>query len=137
MNAHYPERNMPLLSVDMDGIRNGFRDLEYAHLCGNCELAASRAVSDIARLMVQINELYAALGAERLRSANLEAAIRAALGAQADGEADPLAYLRDELPGNAGGDAYGARSLPALEAQSTPRDAQRRGTLSGNGVRAG
>ena len=108
MNAHYPERNMPLLSVDIDEIRNRLRDLAYANLCGNCQLAASRAVSDIARLIAQIHELYAALGAERLRSANLEAAIRAALGAHADGESDPLAYLRDELPGNTGGDAYGA-----------------------------
>jgi hypothetical protein len=108
MNAHYPERNMPLLSVDIDEIRNRLRDLANTDLCGNCELAATRAIFDIARLIIQIYELYAALGAERLRSANLEAAIRAALGAHADGESDPLAYLRDELPGNTGGDAYGA-----------------------------
>jgi hypothetical protein len=106
MNAQYPERNMPLLSVDIDEIRNRLRDLAYANLCGNCELAASRAVSDIARLMAQIYELYAALGAERLRSANLEAAIRAALGAYDDGEADPLAYLRDEIA-DINGAAYG------------------------------
>jgi hypothetical protein len=106
MNAQPSERNMPLLSVDMDEIRNRLRDLAYANLCGNCELAASRAVSDIARLIAQICEFYAALGAERLRSANLEAAIRAALGAYDDGEADPLAYLRDELAGITGA-AYG------------------------------
>ena len=107
MNAQNPERNMPLLTVDMDEIRNRLRDLEYANLCGNCELAASRAVSDIARLIAQIHELYATLGAERLRSANLEAAIRAALGAYDDGETDPLAYLRDEIAEITGG-AYGA-----------------------------
>lgn len=106
MNAQHPERNMPLLSVDIDEIRSRLRDLSYASLCGNCQLAASRAVSDIARLIVQIYELYAALAAERLRSANLEAAIRAALGAYDDGEADPLAYLRDEIPDGNGG-AYG------------------------------
>ena len=33
----------------------------------------------------------------RLDRANLLAAIRAALAAARDGEADPLAYLRDEL----------------------------------------
>jgi hypothetical protein len=99
MNAQNPERKMPSLSVDTDEIRSRLRDLEYASLCGNCEFAASRAVSDIARLVVQIHELYAALGAERLRSANLEAAIRAALGAYDDGETDPLAYLRDEIAG--------------------------------------
>jgi hypothetical protein len=107
MNAHYPERNMPLLSVDIDEIRNRLRDLAAINLCGNCELAASRAVSDIAWLMVQIYELHAALGVERLRSANLEAAIRAALGAYDDGETDPLAYLRDEIAG-INGAAYGA-----------------------------
>jgi hypothetical protein len=37
------------------------------------------------------------LAAARLTSANRLAAIRAALGAAADGEADPLAYLRDQL----------------------------------------
>jgi hypothetical protein len=98
---------MPILSVDIDEIRNRLRDLEYPSLCGSCEPAASRAVSDIARLIAQIHELYAALAAERLRSANLEAAIRAALGAYDDGEADPLAYLRDEIAEITGA-AYGA-----------------------------
>jgi hypothetical protein len=107
MNAHPSERNAPALSVDTDEIRNRLRDLAYANLCGNCQQAASRAISDIARLMVQIYELYAALGAERLRSANLEAAIRAALGAYDDGETDPLAYLRDEIADITGG-AHGA-----------------------------
>jgi hypothetical protein len=97
---------MPLLSVDIDDIRNRLRDLEYANPCGTCQLAASRAVSDIARLITQIHELYVALAAERLRSANLEAAIRAALGAHDDGETDPFAYLRDEIAGM-NGTAYG------------------------------
>jgi predicted DNA-binding ribbon-helix-helix protein len=107
MNAHSPERNMPALSADIDGISNRLRDLAYADLCGSCEPAASRAVSDIARLIAQIHELYAALAAERLRSANLESAIRAALGAYDDGETDPLAYLRDEIAEITGA-AYGA-----------------------------
>jgi hypothetical protein len=42
------------------------------------------------------------LGAARLISANRLAAIRAALSAAADGEPDPLAYLRDEYPGYPG-----------------------------------
>lgn len=37
------------------------------------------------------------LAGVRLVSANRLAAIRAALGAAADGEPDPLAYLRDQL----------------------------------------
>jgi hypothetical protein len=36
--------------------------------------------------------------AARLQSANHPAAIQAALHAAEDGETDPLAYLRDELP---------------------------------------
>ena len=54
------------------------------------------AESDILR--AEITRLTAALAAARLESANHLAAIRAALGAAADGESDPLAYLRDELP---------------------------------------
>jgi hypothetical protein len=109
MNTHpYPARHMPPLSVNLDEITNRLRDLASAGLCGHCELAVTHAIFDIARLTVQVRDLYTTLTAERLRSANLEAAIRAALGARDDGESDPFAYLRDELPEPAGGDAYGA-----------------------------
>jgi len=57
------------------------------------------------RLIEETNRLHSALVAERLISANLRAAIRAALGADADGEPDPLAYLRDEIPDNGSPDA--------------------------------
>jgi hypothetical protein len=59
-------------------------------------------------LLAEVIRLSAALAAARLESANRLAAIRAALGAAADGETDPLAYLRDQLadetgiPGNTG-----------------------------------
>lgn len=49
-------------------------------------------------LAVEVRRLRAALWAVRIRYANLVAAGRATLVAAADGEADPLAYLRDELP---------------------------------------
>jgi hypothetical protein len=45
----------------------------------------------------EVTRLTRDLAAARLESANRLAAIRAALGAAADGEADPLAYLRDQL----------------------------------------
>jgi hypothetical protein len=48
-------------------------------------------------LSAEITRLKAALAASRLLSANRLAAIRAALGAAADGESDPLAYLRDQF----------------------------------------
>ena len=106
MNAQHPERSIPRLSVDTDAIQGRLRDLEYVTKCGSCQAAVSRVVSDTAQLLTQIDDLHAMLGAERLRSANLEAAIRAALGAHDDGEPDPLAYLRDEIsPGT--GAAYG------------------------------
>jgi len=47
---------------------------------------------------VEAATLGAQLGAFRRAYANLVAACRAALLAQRDGEADPWAYLRDELP---------------------------------------
>ena len=48
-------------------------------------------------LLAVIARLYAALLAARHESANRLAAMRAALGAAADGDSDPLAFLRDEL----------------------------------------
>jgi hypothetical protein len=48
-------------------------------------------------LRSELTRLTGALAAVRLESANRLAAIRAALSAAADGEPDPLAYLRDQL----------------------------------------
>ena len=45
----------------------------------------------------EILRLKVALAAARLQSANRLAAIRVALAAEADGESDPLIYLRDQL----------------------------------------
>jgi len=55
------------------------------------------ALSDTVALSVEITRLSAEVEHSRLDRANLLAAIRAALAAHADGEADPLWYLRDEL----------------------------------------
>ena len=54
--------------------------------------------AEIKTLRAEIIRLTAELSAARLESANRLAAMRAALGAAADGEPDPLEYLRDELP---------------------------------------
>jgi hypothetical protein len=99
---------MPRLSIDPDHVLTRLRALASTNPCEHCELPVTHAITDIARLLMQVNRLYIALGQERIRSANLEAAIRAALGAESDGEADPLGYLRDEIAGNSGGGAYGA-----------------------------
>ena len=55
------------------------------------------ALTDNLALCAELTRLNAELTAARLDVANLLAAIRAALAACADGEADPLYYLRDEL----------------------------------------
>jgi hypothetical protein len=69
----------------------------------------NRALADIPAMGAVIALLAAELADTRMDRANLLAAVRAALAAHADGEPDPLYYLRDEL------DARQARS------QSHPR----------------
>jgi len=55
------------------------------------------ALTDNLALSAEVTRLTGELAAARLDMANLLASIRAALAACADGEADPLYYLRDEL----------------------------------------
>jgi predicted DNA-binding ribbon-helix-helix protein len=55
------------------------------------------ALADNLTLSAELARLTADLAATRMDRANLLAAIRAALAAHADGEADPLSYLRDEM----------------------------------------
>lgn len=56
-----------------------------------------RALADVPAMGAVIARLAAELADTRMDRANLLAAMRAAIGAHADGEADPLYYLRDEL----------------------------------------
>jgi hypothetical protein len=51
----------------------------------------------VTRLSAQVARLSAERDSARLDRANLRAAMRAALAAHADGEPDPMWYLRDEL----------------------------------------
>jgi len=55
------------------------------------------ALDDAIVLSAQLTELSAELERTRLDRANLRAAVRATLAALADGEPDPMWYLRDEL----------------------------------------
>ncbi len=71
-------------SAGMPALAEFWRHLATA-LAGNLALSA------------EITRLNAEVTAARLDGANLLAAIRSALAADADGEADPLYYLRDEL----------------------------------------
>ena len=55
------------------------------------------ALNDVPILAAEVSRLSAELRDTRLDRANLLAAMRAALAAQADGEPDPMWYLRDAL----------------------------------------
>ena len=59
--------------------------------------ALTDALNDTTTLAAQVTRLSAELERTRLDRANLRAAMRATLAAHADGEPDPLWYLRDEL----------------------------------------
>ena len=59
--------------------------------------ALDDALSDTVALAAQVTRLSADLDRARLDRANLRAAMRATLAAHADGEPDPMWYLRDEL----------------------------------------
>jgi hypothetical protein len=55
------------------------------------------ALADLPAGLADLGRAQADLEAVRLDRANLLAAIRATLAADADGECDPFGYLRDEL----------------------------------------
>ena len=55
------------------------------------------ALADLPIALAELGRTRAELEAVRLDRANLLAAIRATLAAEAEGDADPLGYLRDEL----------------------------------------
>ena len=55
------------------------------------------ALADLPAVLADLGRARAELEAVRLDRANLLAAIRATLAADAEGERDPLGYLRDEL----------------------------------------
>jgi len=55
------------------------------------------ALADLPAALAELGRARAELETLRLDRANLLAAIRASLAADAEGDADPLGYLRDEL----------------------------------------
>ena len=55
------------------------------------------ALADLPAVLAEVGRARAELEAVRLDRANLLAAIRTTLAADAEGECDPLGYLRDEL----------------------------------------
>lgn len=69
------------------------------------------ALADMPAVLADLGRLRGELEAVRLDRANLLAAIRATLAADADAEEDPLGYLRDEL---------GTTATPATDTRRRP-----------------
>ena len=88
---------MPVPLIDAAAIAARLEALARAELCPSCERAVIAVTADTTRLLIEVIRLHDALYLARLESANRLAAMRAALGAAADNEADPLAYLQDEI----------------------------------------
>ena len=94
-------------SPDFDLQQISTRNTHARHIVAGCASALPTladmwqelddALSDTATLAAQVTRLSADLERTRLDRANLRAAMRATLAAYADGEPDPLWYLRDEL----------------------------------------
>ena len=93
-----------------------------------CRDSATSAMGTLARALDTIPLLCAEVGRLRARLArtlsdlhNLIAAARATLGAHADGEPDPLYYLRDELDAQGQRDAW-QNAPECQDAVTTRRD---------------
>lgn len=89
--------HIPHLHIDTEAIAARLATLADVQPCPRCGLSVTEAMSDVVDLMVEVARLYAALIETRRESANRLAAVYSALGAAADGEADPWGFLRDEL----------------------------------------
>jgi hypothetical protein len=98
-------RHTPVLDIDIEEITSRIKALTRIDACDRCEPALTATVFDAASAVMGIGRLYLRMLAERRRAADFEAAIRAALGAERDGEPDPLDFLRDEYASH-GQDAF-------------------------------
>jgi len=86
----------PHLLVDLDAVNTRYRAILTAPPDG-FRTALVHSVADIPALVSEVERLFVLLLQARRRYADLTAAARATLAAHAEGEPDPLAYLRDEL----------------------------------------
>ena len=98
MNAPDPRASLPAIYARNDQARRliaGFASATPA--APELWNQVDRALADVPALGAVIARLSAELTGTRMDRANLLAAMQATLAAHADGEADPLYYLRDEL----------------------------------------
>jgi hypothetical protein len=97
-SAHQNQPAIPRLQINLDEILGTIaRELAIVAICPQCQASAPSLINDLADLVTELTRLAGELDRVRLDGANLRAAMRAALAAHAEGEADPLWYLRDEL----------------------------------------
>jgi hypothetical protein len=97
--------NAPYSAIDIPEVmsRNmAARDIVSGFACAMPTLSAAwqhlqAALTDTRDLATEVTRLSAELAFARLRHANALAAMHATIGAQRDGELDPLYYIRDEL----------------------------------------
>jgi len=100
----YPQTSLPpRLLIDPAAIAFRLETLDNTRLCDPCRQAIIPVTGDTVALLIEALRLHDALTVARLESANRLAAMQAALRADRDGEADPLDYLRDELPPDTNG----------------------------------
>ena len=96
----YPHDNRPhtpLLLVDPAAIASRMEKLDKTTMCRECRDAVIPVTADTVRLLIEVIRLWDLLIGKRTESANRLAAMKAALGAAADDESDPLQFLRDEI----------------------------------------
>lgn len=97
-STHQNQPTIPRLHIDLDDILGAIAlELARVRICDQCQQSVPSLINDLADLVAELTRLAGELDQARLDRANLRAAMRAALAAHADGEPDPLWYLRDEL----------------------------------------
>jgi hypothetical protein len=97
-STHQNQTAIPRLHIDLDEILGTIAlELARVRICPQCQDSVPSLINDLADLVAELTRLAGEMDQARLDRANLRAAMRAALAAHADGEADPLWYLRDEL----------------------------------------
>ena len=97
-STHQDQPIIPRLQIDLDEILGTIAlELARVRICDQCQQSVPSLINDLANLVAELTRLAGELDHARLDRANLRAAMRAALAAHADGEPDPLWYLRDEL----------------------------------------
>jgi len=97
--------NVPYSAIDLPEVmsRNqAARDIVTGFASATPTLSAAwqhiqAALADARDLAAEVTRLSAELASARRWHADVLAAMRATIGAQRDGEADPLYYIRDEL----------------------------------------